>query len=193
MVRLFIALTLDDSLRARLSGLEAGIPGARWAPAENLHVTLRFLGETEEGLAREIDAALLSVRADPFTLPIAGLGVFGGERRPRVLWAGVEKIPALTLLKGRIDATLRGLGVGPDEHVYAPHISLARLKKPDPERLQRFVEANNLSVRGSLPVASFSLFSSLLTGEGPLYREEAVYPLAAYRPEVGGSLTRQNG
>lgn len=177
MVRLFVALPLPEDTRERLAGLGFGLKGVRWVPPENLHITLRFIGEVEEGLAREIDAALLDLRAPAFSLGLSGLGLFGTGAKMRILWAGVEKSPALLTLRGRIEAALRPLGLAPDGRNYSPHITLARLDKPDPARLQAFVEGNSLAVSETLSVTGFGLYSSLLGRAGPTYTEEAHYPL----------------
>jgi 2'-5' RNA ligase len=177
MVRLFVALTPPDSLRDALTGLDQGLRGARWVPWENLHVTLRFIGEVEEGLAREIDGALMDIALAPFPLTVTGLGLFGTGHRQRTLWAGVEKSPELIRLKHKVDRVLDDLGLEADKRQYTPHITLARLDDPHPDRLQAYVESHNLAVSGEFLVENFSLYSSQLRREGPFYTEEAVYPL----------------
>jgi 2'-5' RNA ligase len=179
MIRLFVALTPPDSLRDTLTSLDQGLRGARWVPRENLHVTLRFIGEVEEGLAREIDQAFMALRVDPFSLTVSGLGLFGTGHRQRTLWAGVEKTPDLVRLKHKLDRILDELGLEPDRRQYTPHITLARLDDPHPDRLRAYVEAHNLSISQSFPVEAFSLYSSHLRRDGPLYTEEAVYPLGS--------------
>ncbi len=177
MVRLFVALALPEILRTQLNRLQTGLKGARWVDEESLHVTVRFIGEVEEGLAREIDEALLDVTAPPFRLTLENLGLFGTGHRQRTLWAGIRKHPDLTLLKGRVDTALQGIGVARESRAFHPHVTLARLDRVEPDNLQAFVEAHNLSVSGAFAVEDFRLYSSILTRHGPHYTEEAVYPL----------------
>lgn len=185
MIRLFVALPLAEDRRAHLAGLGMGMRGVRWVPAENLHITLRFIGEVDDDLARDIDAALAEVTAPAFSLGVSGLGLFGTGSRLRVLWAGVERAPGLLLLKGRVDAALRRLGLEGEGRAYTPHVTLARLDRPDDHRLRAFVEGNALAVAERLAVDSFALFSSDLTRGGPVYTEEARYPLTPARDEDG--------
>ncbi|CCG08095.1 RNA 2',3'-cyclic phosphodiesterase [Pararhodospirillum photometricum] len=177
MIRLFIGLGLPDAERARLGGLAVGMPGVRWMPPASLHLTVRFLGETEEGLAREIDTALQTLRAPPVPVRLEGLGVFGKGARRHTLWAGVAASPELGLLKGRVDAALRDLGLEADSRAFTPHVTLARMTRPHEERLQQFIEGHSLEVAGGFVAPAFVLYSSHLGHEAPHYREEAVYPL----------------
>src|ERR1700745_3355599 len=94
MLRLFVGIEFPPELKLRLSLLETGIPGARWVDPGNLHLTLRFIGEVDEGMASDIDAALARIRAPGFAVTLAGAGCFGGERA-RVLWVGGEDSPPL--------------------------------------------------------------------------------------------------
>ena len=90
-MRLFVALDLPWSLRQRLASLAAsGIPGAKWVPPENYHMTLRFIGEAQRHLAEEIDHALAALRARDFALTLAGVGTFDKGGRP----TSIEEISA---------------------------------------------------------------------------------------------------
>src|ERR1700730_7675425 len=100
MLRLFVGIELPPALRLRLSLLCTGLPGARWVDPGNLHLTLRFSGEVDEGMASDIDAALVRIRAPPFAVTLAGAGSFGGER-PRLLWVGIEDSAPLFQLQER--------------------------------------------------------------------------------------------
>ena len=93
MIRLFVALELPEAVRTRLSMLQGGVPGARWSTDEQLHLTLRFIGEVDDNVAHDIDDALAGIRAPAFTLELAGVGEFGGKN-PRALWAGVQVLGA---------------------------------------------------------------------------------------------------
>ncbi len=88
MLRLFVGIGFPPELKLRLSLLCSGLPGAKWVDPGNLHLTLRFIGETGEDVAADIDDALCRLRARRFTLQFAGTGVFGGGEKPRSLWVG---------------------------------------------------------------------------------------------------------
>ena len=91
MHRLFVAVDLPDTVKTSLESLCAGVPGAKWRTRAQFHVTLRFIGEVDGGTARDIDEALSGVRAPSFDMAVCGIGHFGDNRRPRVLWAGVDR------------------------------------------------------------------------------------------------------
>src|ERR1700728_2298831 len=95
-MRLFVALDLPWWLRERLSALAGlGLPGARWVPPENYHLTLRFIAETPGHRAEDIDTALAGLRARGFSLTLAGVGTFAKGGRSTALWVGVERNPAV--------------------------------------------------------------------------------------------------
>src|SRR6201984_540626 len=109
MLRLFVGIGFPPELKLRLSLLCSGVPGAKWVDPGNFHLTLRFIGEIDEGLAADVDDALSRLRARRFTLQIAGTGVFGGEK-PRRLWAGIERSPELARLRDKIEQALLPTG-----------------------------------------------------------------------------------
>jgi RNA 2',3'-cyclic 3'-phosphodiesterase len=176
MLRLFVGIELPSTLRLHLSLLCTGLPGARWVDSGNLHLTLRFIGEVDEGMASDIDAALARIRAPRFEVALAGAGTFGGER-PRLLWIGVEDNKPLLELQERVEAALRRAGVPPDTRRYSPHVTLARLKRPDLARVQGFLAANALFRAPPVPVERFSLIASYPTKSGAIYEDQADYPL----------------
>lgn len=176
MIRLFVALALPTSLRQSLAALSGGLPGARWTPPENLHLTLRFIGEVDEITADDIDENLRCVRAAAFLLEIGGLGTFGAGRRGYHLWVGAKRSPALMHLQEKIEsAVVRADGTA-ERRRFQPHITLARLKGPPLGRLQDFIAGHNL-FRAAFPVSNFTLFSSHLGHGDPVYRAECDYPL----------------
>ncbi len=179
MYRLFVAIDFPDHVRARLAGLAHGLPGARWVPEDQYHLTLRFIGEVDGAVFRDIAAALETVTAPPFSLELKGMGCFPPRRQPRVLWVGVEADETLHLLQRRIEAALVRVGVPPEGRKFAPHVTLARLRTPVPrQRLGHFLAGNNLFAAGPIQVDSFLLYSSFLTPKGAFHQVEAEYRLA---------------
>lgn len=176
MIRLFVAVDLPGFVKQRLTGLCAGVPSARWTRPEQFHITLRFIGEVDRHSFEEIGEALLDVPFFPFELKLAGVGEYGDRRRTRVLWAGVAPSPELELLHDRVEATVVRLGLQPDRRNYKPHVSLARLDRPTDDRVRGFLTDHARFAIGPFDIAGFTLFSSTMSGGGPLYRAEAVYP-----------------
>lgn len=179
MIRLFCALELPNGLRDRLIALGGGMPGARWVPEENLHVTLRFIGEVPESAFDDIVAALSGVSAPAFDLTVVGVGHFEQSRRPTMVWARVEKNGALLQLHARIESALRRVGIKSEERQFMPHITLARFDRDvSAERVAGFIGANSLFRAAPVRVEHFTLFSSVLGRSGPSYHLEAEFPLS---------------
>lgn len=176
MIRLFVGLALPAELGRRLEMLGGGIPGARWVEARNLHITLRFIGEVDEGLAAEIDETLADIRAPAFTLSLDGFGTFG-RSKPNHLWAAVDKDPALLHLQAKVETALARLGLAPEGRKYLPHVTLARFKDPPVTRVQDFIARNSPFHAGPWPVDHFVLFASHLGRTGAEYEAVADYPL----------------
>ena len=177
MIRLFVALELPEAVRERLAGLGGGVPGARWTEPENLHLTVRFIGEVENGLLPDIDAALGSVSAPAFDLVLDGVGQFGSGSRSRVLWAGVERNDALVHLNQKVESALVRAGLPREERRFSPHVTLARLRDAPQERVGRFIQDRGLFRAGPIRVEHFTLFESRPGGGGPVYDPLREYPL----------------
>ena len=141
MLRLFVGIEFPPELKLRLSLLCNGVAGAKWVDPGNLHLTLRFIGEIDEVLAHDVDAALARLKARRFALQLAGTGVFGGNR-PHALWVGVEKNPELVGLRDKIEQALIRAGLEPETRRFSPHVTLARLRDPVLAELGRFLAAN---------------------------------------------------
>lgn len=177
MIRLFVGLEVPPDLAERLAAQGSGLPGARWVPARNLHLTLRFIGEVDEAAAEEIHDRLTEVAAPPFTLTLAGLGLFGDRHRAHTLWQGVERSDELFRLAARIEAAVVRAGQPPEPRKFSPHISLARVKQTTPGRIQEFILAAPPHRAEPLPVTGFALFRSTLARGGPEYDVLERYPL----------------
>ncbi len=178
-MRLFVGLDLPWALRQRVAALAgAGVPGARWVPPENYHLTLRFIGETPGYRAEEIDLALAGLRARGFSLTLAGLGTFTKGGRGSALWVGVERNPQLDHLQNKIEVALQRIGLEPERRRFQPHVSLARLDNVAEGKLVSYVQAHNLFRADPVPVEHFTLFSSQLGKEASVYTAEVEYALA---------------
>lgn len=177
-MRLFVALDLPWSLKQQLSRLAGGLPGAKWIPPDNYHLTLRFIGEMPAHRAEEVDFALASLRARGFSLSLAGLGTFSKSGRPTAIWVGVERNPQLDHLQNKIETALQRIGLERERRRFAPHVSLARLDNVLEAKLAGYVQAHNLFRAEPVPVEHFTLFSSRLGKEQSVYVAEVEYDLA---------------
>lgn len=176
-MRLFVALDLPWEIKEELSDLSCDIPGARWVPTENFHLTLRFIGEASRLQAEEIDLALASLRGRSFAFSLSGLGWFEKAGRVNTLWAGVERNADLARLQTKVETALYRIGLAADRRRFTPHVALARMEMPVTQGLARFVAANNLYRSASIRADNVTLFSSFLGKDQPTYTPEAEYAL----------------
>ncbi len=176
-MRLFVALDLPWTLRETLSGLCGGLSGARWTAPENLHLTLRFIGEVRRDRAEEIDLALHALRGRRFELAVSGTGLFDRNNRPSVLWAGIVRCERLDHLQNKIETALQRAGVVPERRRFQPHISLARVDAVAEPLLAGWLQGHNLLRTRPVPVDSFTLFSSQPGPDQPVYTAEVDYEL----------------
>jgi len=170
MIRLFTAIALPETLRRRLAMLCAGVRGAHWANEENLHLTLRFIGEVPDDSLADIAGALERVRSPSFDLVLAGAGHFETRRRVRALWIGVEPQPALNALQERVDAALLRSGFPGDPRRFTPHVTLARMGGIPPDAVADWLAGHTLFRAPPLAVEEFTLFRSHL-GQGGAHYE----------------------
>ncbi len=177
-MRLFVGLDLPFAIRVRLALLGGGIPGARWVPEANLHLTLRFIGEVNAPQAEEIDLALASLRGRAVSVTFAGTGTFAKGGRETQLWVGVERNPGLDHLQGKIETALQRAGLPPERRRFTPHVTLARLDNAIPQKVATFVQGHNLFRAEPVAFDNFTLFSSRLGKEASVYAAEVAYSLA---------------
>lgn len=175
-LRLFIAIPLPEEITARLLTLEADVPGASWRLPEHFHLTLRFLGEIDEALAREVDHELGRIVAAPFEIALAGAGSFGG-REPSALWAGVDAPPDLARLAGSCEGAVRRAGLAPEPRKFKPHVTLAYLHGTLDDEVAPFLQESAEFRTDRFWVDHFCMYSSRATKAGSRYVDEAVYPL----------------
>ncbi|MGA3004571.1 MAG: RNA 2',3'-cyclic phosphodiesterase [Acetobacteraceae bacterium] len=178
-MRLFVALDMPWSVREQLAALSGtGIPGARWVPPENYHLTLRFIGDIPGHVARDVDGALLAIRARGFALTLTGMGTFAKGGVSNALWVGVARTQSLDHLRNKIETALQRCGLEPERRKFQPHVTLARLDNPAEGKVAAFVQAHNLFRTEPIPVEHFTLFSSLLNKDHAVYTPEVEYELA---------------
>jgi len=166
--RLFIGLEIPPELKRALLSVKTPLPGARWQSAQQMHVTLVFLGSIpDQGLA-DLPERLGRLELTPFHLNIQGLGRFGSSNYPKVLWAGLEPIEPLAQLHQRLLERLAPLGIGTEAAAFKPHITLARFKGRV-RGLDTLLEEHKDFKAGEFRVDRLTLFKSHLSPEGSSY------------------------
>jgi 2'-5' RNA ligase len=178
-----VALPIPDAVARGLMLLQGGVPGARWQAREQLHLTLRFIGEVDGADARALDDALAGIHAPAFEMQLHGVGQFG-NKQPHSLWAAARRNELLEHLARKVDAAIRRVGQPQDAHKFTPHVTLARLRHPEMERLRDWLTAHSLYTSETFTVDGFCLYSSKLTSGGGIYRIEQDYPLGGFDGEI---------
>jgi 2'-5' RNA ligase len=177
MARLFIAIDLPERIKDDITSTYAAIAGAKWTEEEHLHLTLRFIGETDEPTKQRIVNTLKSVSIQPFSICIKGVGFFPPRKEPRILWVGVSANKELLRLQGKIERTLVSIGISPEERKFHPHITIARLNGSPHEKIAQFLTSNSLLSTETFAVNEYHLYESFLRKEGALHVKEATYGL----------------
>ncbi|HSH93833.1 MAG TPA: RNA 2',3'-cyclic phosphodiesterase [Roseimicrobium sp.] len=171
--RLFLGLELPASIRQELAALDPRIKGVRWAGVEQLHLTMSFLGDVDGVREEKLRETLVAVRVPAaFFLPVAGVGVFGGDW-PKVVWAGVGKgHPHLFALHQHLQDAVLQAGLEADLKPFHPHITLGRMKGVSRSALKAFLRRYAETEFGLWKVSDVTLFSSVLAPEGSTYTVE---------------------
>lgn len=167
MMRLFVAIRPPPAVRDVLLDAMGGVAAARWQDDDQLHLTLRFVGEVDRHTASDIASALAELRHPPIAARLGGFGQFATRGRPTALWLGVEPAAALTTLHHKVDQALAGAGIMRDSRAFVPHITLARLGR-DAGAIGGFLARP--APAADFTVTGFTLFESVLTRAGAAYR-----------------------
>ena len=174
-MRLFIAIEVDEGVRERLVEAQRQLAKApckvKWVEPQNLHLTLKFLGEVPDHQVRAIADAMTRAARDarPFEMKVAGLGTFPPKGVPRVVWAGVEAMQVRPLHR-RLEAALEALGHEREKRAFHPHLTLGRVKGREGTReLRSLIEDLAATEFGTAPVAQVVLMQSTLSPAGPTY------------------------
>jgi RNA 2',3'-cyclic 3'-phosphodiesterase len=176
MHRLFVAIRPPRSIRELLLATMGGISGARWQSDDQIHLTLRFLGEVDRHRAGDIHAALGTIHHPSLEIALNGLGTFGRRDQPETVWAGVTPHEPLKRLHQKVDQAIARIGIPPDQRAYLPHITVARLKRSSGS-VRDLLEASGGLKSPQFRIDRFALFESQLTPEGAVYSEVERYLL----------------
>lgn len=177
MPRLFTGVEIPPDVSLSLSMLRGGLPGARWIDAENYHVTLRFIGDVDDVVARDVAAMLDQIKRRAFDLHFDGIDAFGG-RKPRAVVASVAVSQALTELQAEQERMMQRIGLEPEGRKYTPHVTIARLRESSSRDVANYLSSRGLFRTPSFHVSRFVLYSSRASMGGGPYVVEESYPLA---------------
>lgn len=178
MPRLFAALEIPDDVCAELTQLRGGLFGARWIEEEDLHLTLRFIGDIDMRLAEEIEDELADIRKPAFPVTLETLDWFGGDK-PRAIIVKAKASPELVALQAKIETALRRLGAPPEPRKFTPHVTLARLRGASAAGVADYLSARSYFRARSFTADRFALFSARESVGGGPYVVERAYPLLA--------------
>ena len=195
-MRTFVAVEIPEPLRAAVrdstSRLRRENTGVRWVPAENMHLTLKFLGEVTERELREVEDAAAAVAKDhpPFELSLGTIGGFPNLSRPRVVWIGLQgETEPLRLLASRLEDLLERKGFARERRPFRAHLTLGRARRPGP-----VAGASSVAVpTRSFAVEKVVVMESQLRPQGAQYRVVSSFPLGGNREsqeDQGGSHGR---
>jgi len=172
-LRAFIAVKIPSTplLRKVLKRLETMGRSVKPVSADKLHVTLKFLGDTDPKMISEISNALSESAAGEPTidLQIIGLGAFPRIQRPSVIWAGLEDGETMVRIADSLEEKLQRLGFPKEQRKFQPHLTLARIRSKPPEELAELINENQRTEFGVVSVESVKLFQSELESHGPRY------------------------
>ena len=186
--RLFVAIDPPPAVRDTLASICRGLDNARWTRPEQLHVTLRFLGSLPISRVGRIAAALGEVAAPSFRVGAEGFGVFPSFRAPRVLWAGLAPPEPLSDLARAVDGALARAGaVEPEEKLFSPHVTLARLNGTRAAAVRSWMEDREGFSAGPWEVSRFFLYSSRLTPAGAIHTPVEAWALDETGAPVPGA------
>jgi len=176
MHRLFVAVRPPEDICDLLIDAMDDSPELRWVGDEQLHLTLRFIGEVERHLANDVAEALAKLRSDQFELKIKGVGRFD-QRRGGAVWAGIEPKPPVAALAAKVERLCQGIGLEPERRAFHPHITLARWNRRSNPAADAFMEKARGLSSPFFAVERFILFESHLSRHGPHYEAVAEYEL----------------
>ena len=176
MHRLFVAIRPPEDIRDLLIDAMDDSADFRWQDDEQLHLTLRFIGEVDRPVADDLADALGQVRAEPFALRIKGVGRFE-QRNSGALWAGVEPKVPVAALAAKVERVCQSVGLEPERRAFHPHITIARWKGRRTRELQDYLERAAALASEPFEVDRFALFESRLSRHGAHYEAAAEFPL----------------
>ena len=181
--RLFVSLDLPESVAQMLVTLNPSVPGLRWLAADQIHLTLAFLGNVAAAAEEKLWANLRAIQFTSFFLPLRGVGSFPARGRPKIIWIGVGRgHPHLFQLHKRVTDAALAAGIEADLRPWHPHITLARCQNVSAQALRSFLHSKKEFDGGLIPIDAFSLKSRHLLPSGSTHHTELTIKAKAVAP-----------
>jgi 2'-5' RNA ligase len=179
MIRLFVGIPLPGNVRQQLNSFASGLQGAHWISPENMHLTLRFIGEVDEVEAGHINDALAAIHCAGFEVSLSGIEAFGRGHMVHTIWAAVSAGPALNHLQGKVERAIVLSGLQPERRKFTPHVTLAQVRKSPKGKATDWLADHGGFKTPPFGIDEFVLFRSHLGRNGAHYETLAAYPLIA--------------
>lgn len=176
-MRLFIALPIPSSAKKRLGELHQPIEGVRWQQEGQIHLTLKFLGETDPERAQDLKNDLQNITMPAFDISIQGFGYFSQDKQPRVLWADIKKSAPLKNLQKAVELKCQELGFKAESRAFKPHITIARINGGANCDIMSFINQHKRFQISDIPIEEFVLYESKLNAEGAKHIRLKAFPL----------------
>jgi 2'-5' RNA ligase len=189
MLRTFIALEIPPAIQSAIAHSTASLKNdlpkkiVRWVAPQNVHLTLKFLGDVSSTTLEHLAEALKREAAlhRTFSMSVGGLGAFPTPRRVRVIWVGLEAPPALETLRRGVETAAAQLGYAPEERSFSPHLTIGRVGQTvsasDLQRIRTVLEATKVGALGTVRVEAVHIFKSDLQPGGSIYTHLYTLPM----------------
>ncbi|HEX6981836.1 MAG TPA: RNA 2',3'-cyclic phosphodiesterase [Balneolaceae bacterium] len=165
-MRCFVAVPFLETVKQQLGVLQEPVKGLRWQKINQLHITLKFLGDVSEDKVKALQTEFSKIKMPAFSLSLQGLGYFPKGKRPRVLWAGVEENQSLRKLRDKVEGICVSAGFKAGARPFMPHITLARVKGASGDEVESLITRNQQLKIHDIPVDEFVLYESKLHSMG---------------------------
>ncbi|PAU93360.1 RNA 2',3'-cyclic phosphodiesterase [Aliifodinibius salipaludis] len=174
-MRLFIAIPLREGVKRKLLDLRQPIDGMQWQSQEQMHLTLKFVGEVDKTTPSELRGELDNIVHPAFTMTITGIGYFPEGKQPKVVWAGVKENTTLQELHQKVEDHCEKMGIAPENRSYKPHVTIGRTKNTSKRTVTSFINQHKKFAIPDISVSEFVLYESKLHPDGARH-----YPLQTY-------------
>ena len=181
-MRLFIAIPLSPAVKAKLCKLYEPLENIRWQPAQQLHLTLRFIGEAQEQERKIIQEKLEGVHQASFEWVMQGVRSFPEKGSPKIIWVGIQKNESLLHLYKAIKQCCAGRGYETSKRRFQPHITIGRVKGTPLKKVRTFLNRHKNWGPETMQVQAFGLFASRLNPEGAVHETLKRYLLKKNKP-----------
>jgi 2'-5' RNA ligase len=176
-MRLFIALPLPAGVKEKLLNLRQPVKGMRWQCKDQLHLTLKFVGEVDETTTDELRKKLGKIVHPKLSLTIAGMGYFPESKHPKVVWVGIDENASLKELHKKIEDQCQIFGIPPESRSFKPHVTISRTKNTPKRAVTSFINKHKKFTVRDISIQEFVLYESKLHPDGARHQRVATYIL----------------